>query len=403
MRRIYQSVVVQHFTDCEQMLLLAGPRQVGKTTISLAAKELADPNNFVYLNWDEAKDMELITRGSDAVAARVGLDLLSPQKPLVIFDEIHKYLRWKKYIKGFYDHYKDRVRIIITGSAKLDVYRKDGDSLMGRYFLYRIHPFSIAECITSKLPTKEIRAPKPLDEKLFTALWKFGGFPEPFLKQDERFHQRWKNLRLKQLFREDIRDLTQIQELSQMEVFARLLKYQPSQLLSLTNLAQKAQVSVNTAKRWVNTLESFYYCFLIRPWTKKVTRSLLKEPKIYLWDWADIEDIGAKTENFVAAHLLKAVHFWTDYGFGDFQLHFLRDKEKREVDFLVTKNDQPWFLVEVKVSDTNLSKSLELFQNQTGAKHAFQVVFNMDYVDADCFAKNKPIVVPLKTFLSQLI
>lgn len=403
MRRIYQSVVTQHFTDCEQILLLAGPRQVGKTTISLAAKELADPNNFVYLNWDEAKDMELITRGSDAIAARIGANILSTQKPLVIFDEIHKYLRWKKYIKGFYDHYKDKVRIIVTGSAKLDVYRKGGDSLMGRYFLYRIHPFSIAECITSKLPIKEIRAPQPLDEKLFTALWKFGGFPEPFLKQDERFHQRWKNLRLKQLFREDIRDLTQIQELSQMEVFARLLKYQPSQLLSLTNLAQKAQVSVNTAKRWINTLESFYYCFLIRPWTKKITRSLLKEPKIYLWDWADIEDIGAKTENFVAAHLLKAVHFWTDYGFGDFQLHFLRDKEKREVDFLVTKNDQPWFLVEVKVSDTNLSKSLEVFQKQTEAKHAFQVVLNMDYVEADCFAENKPIVVPLKTFLSQLI
>jgi len=401
MRRIYQAVIENHFDSCKQMLFLAGPRQVGKSTISLVAENLTD--NFTYLNWDEASDRDLILQGSKIVADKINLNRVYIKKPLLVFDEIHKYLKWKNYLKGFYDYYKDKVNIIVTGSAKLDIYRKGADSLMGRYFLYRIHPFSVAECINTALPNQEIQKPKQIDNNLFEVLWEFGGFPEPFLKKNKLFYQRWKNLRIKQLFREDIRDLTQIQELGQIEVFARFLKQQPGQLMSLSNLAQKTQVSVNTVKRWLNTLESFYYCFLIRPWAKRIARSLLKEPKLYLYDWSQVDDPGARAENFVASHLLKAVHFWTDYGFGDFQLYFLRDKEKREVDFLVTKNGKPWFLVEVKISDTHLSKSLEVFQKQTGAMHAFQVVFNMEYVDTDCFQYKTPIVVPVKTFLSQLI
>lgn len=163
-------------------------------------------------------------------------------------------------------------------------------------------------------------------------------------------------------------------------------------------------VSSPTIRRWLNCLEAFYYCFSIHPWTKNVKRSLRKEPKYYLWDWSLIEDPGARVENFVASHLLKAVHFWTDYGFGEFELHFLRDKEKNEVDFLVTKNKAPWFLVEVKISkNSGISKSLYTFQKQTGAKHAFQVIIDMDYIQKDCFAYRNPIIVPAMTFLSQLI
>ncbi|MBU1558571.1 MAG: DUF4143 domain-containing protein, partial [Gammaproteobacteria bacterium] len=156
--------------------------------------------------------------------------------------------------------------------------------------------------------------------------------------------------------------------------------------------------------RWIKTLESFYYCFSLHPWTKNITRSLLKEPKIFLWDWSLLSDPGAKMENFVACHLMKATQFWTDQGLGDYKLYFIRDLEKNEVDFLVSKNDQAWFLVEVKASSNGgISKHLYKFQKQTGAPHAFQVVFDLEYVDKDCFSINDPVIVPVRTFLSQLV
>jgi uncharacterized protein len=402
MDRIYQKVITDHFNNNQQMLFLAGPRQVGKSTISLAAQNLT--GNFVYLNWDESNNRETILRGEKYVAEFAKIDRIYKKKSIIVFDEIHKYPRWKNFLKGFYDYYKEKTGIIVTGSAKLDVYRKGADSLMGRYFLYRIHPFSVAECVTTTLSDQELRESKQINGNKFKSLWAFGGFPEPFIKQDKRFYQRWKNLRTKALFREDIRDLTNIQEITQLEIFAQLLKHQASQLLNFTNLSRKSQISVNTVKRWINTLESFYYCFLVRPWTKNITRSLIKEPKLYLWDWSLVDDEGGRAENFIASHLLKATHFWTDSGFGEFSLYFLRDKDKREVDFLVTKNNKPWFLVEAKKASFGLlSKSLEIFQKQTGAKHAFQVVLDMDYVDVNCFKYTKPIIVPAKTFLSQLI
>jgi predicted AAA+ superfamily ATPase len=402
MDRIYQTIIEDHIANYQQMLFLAGPRQVGKTTIGLALKQL--PQRFTYLDWDKDKDKELILQGIDAVATYAGIMQLEAEIPIIVFDEIHKYRRWKTFLKGFYDSYKGKAHIIVTGSAKLNLYRAGGDSMMGRYFLYRVHPLSVAECLTATIHKQEIRKPKAIAIKDWQRLFEFGGYPEPFLKKDKRFLQRWKSLRTKQLFREDIRDLTNIQELGQLEILASLLNHQSGQLLNLSNLARKMAVTVNTIKRWLNTLENFYYCFLIKPWTKNITRSLIKEPKLYLWDWTDITDTGNRVENFVASHLLKAVHFWTDNGFGKYDLYFLRDKEKREVDFLVTKNEKPWFLVEVKNSNnTSLSKNLTIFQKQTKAEHAFQAAFDLDYVDRDCFEYNTPIIVPAKTFLSQLV
>ncbi len=163
-------------------------------------------------------------------------------------------------------------------------------------------------------------------------------------------------------------------------------------------------MSVDTIRRWLKTLKSFYYCFSIKPWSKNISRSLLKEPKIYLWDWSLIDDLGARRENFIASHLLKAVHFWTDRGLGDYDLYFLRDKEKREVDFLVTKNNHPWFLVEVKSSENKgISPSLFYYKEATLAEFALQVVFDKKYVDKNCFISSDPTVVPVTTFLSQLI
>jgi predicted AAA+ superfamily ATPase len=154
----------------------------------------------------------------------------------------------------------------------------------------------------------------------------------------------------------------------------------------------------------IEVLKSFYYCFTIQPWAHNVVRSLIKEPKIYLWDWSLNSDVGARAENFIASHLLKAVHFWTDRGWGDYALYYLRDKEKREVDFLIVKEGKPWILAEVKHSDKGCpSKSLYYFQEMLGAEHALQVALDMDYVDQSCFDSSKPLIVPAKTFLSQLI
>ena len=403
-RRLYQPLVVDHFKKYRQMLFLMGPRQVGKTTLSFHVQDSLNAD-FFYLNWDNLDNRELILRGPKAIAEFISLDRPRKNPPLLVFDEIHKYRDWKNLLKGFFDTYSHtgEVRIIVTGSARLDVFSHGGDSLMGRYFRYRVHPFSIAELLQEPVIESEISPPSQLDEGLFKKLYSFGGFPEPFLKGEETFYERWKQLRLQQLFNEEVRDITRIHEIHQMELLALHLKQQAGALTNYTSLSNKIRISSETVRRWVSALNQLYYCFSIKPWSKNVTRSLLKEPKIYLWDWSLVEDPGAKAENFIASHLLKACHYWTDRGMGAYELFFLRDKEKKEVDFLVTKNEEPWFLVEVKSSDGPLSPSLEYFQKQIQAPHAFQVVLNLGYEEINCFDYKRPVIVPAKTFLSQLV
>ncbi len=402
MKRLYTQLGDSHFSQNRQMLFYAGPRQVGKTTIGKSLRQIY--HHFDYLNWDIGQDKKLIIAGDEEIAARFGLTKLSSEQRLLVFDEIHKYAYWKNFLKGLFDAYGDRVHILVTGSAKLDVFRKGSDSLLGRYFPYRIHPLSVREMQTDTIPTTLTSPPSAIDADSYHALMTFGGFPEPLTKQNNKFTIQWNRARENLLFREDIRDLTSIRDLDLIQILATLLKDAAGQLVNLSNLAKKLQVSVNTVKRWLSTLESFYFCYQIRPWTKNISRSLLKEPKVYLWNWADVNDVGARAENFIASHLLKAVHYWNDSGEGEFGLYFIRTKEGREVDFIVIKNNKPWFLVEVKSSDNGrLSNNLDYFQQKTDAEHAFQVVIDMPYVDRDCFSINKPIIVPAKTFLSQLI
>jgi len=402
-KRIYSSVIKEHFKNHQQMIFLAGPRQAGKTTVSLMAKEFT--SQFSYLNWDNFDHRKIILEGIENIASFAGLNKLTSEIPIIVFDEIHKYGKWKTFLKGFFDTYKERVKIIVTGSSRLDIYKKGGDSLMGRYFPYRLHQLSMAELGRVELSEKEINEPfKRNGSEDFKKLLKNGGFPEPFIKNDPRFLNRWKTLRQEQLIKEDIRDLSRIQELGQIEILAEMLKYQSGQLLSYTNIAKKINVSADTIHRWIKTLQSFFYCFTVQPWSNNIPRSLLKEPKIYLWDWINVEEEGSRAENLVASHLLKAVHFWTDCGFGQYDLWFIRDKEKREVDFLISQNKKPWFLVEVKLSSkSSISQNLFYFQGKIKAKHAFQVVFDMDYVPENCFRHSEPIIVPAQTFLTQLV
>jgi predicted AAA+ superfamily ATPase len=402
MKRIYTSVIKEHFDRYQQMVFLIGPRQSGKTTVSLMMKEFT--SQFAYLNWDNFDHRKIILEGVGSVANFIGLDKLTLGIPIVVFDEIHKYGKWKTFLKGFFDTYKEKTRIIVTGSSRLDVYKKGGDSLMGRYFPYRLHPLSLAELGRVGLSEKEINEPFQNKKHEFERLILNGGFPEPFLKNDIRFLNRWKVLRQEQLIREDIRDLSRIQELGQIELLAEILKHQAGQLINYSKLANKINVSSGTIQRWIKTLQSFFYCFTVQPWSKNIPRSLIKEPKIYLWDWINVEEDGNRIENLVASHLLKAVHYWTDRGFGQYGLWFIRDKDKREIDFLISKNKKPWFVVEVKSSSKGgINKNLIYFQEKLKVNHAFQVVFDMEYISRNCFKYTKPIIVPAQTFLSQLV
>lgn len=402
MDRIYKHIIASHLENDRQMVFLAGPRQVGKTTVSKTAESLTD--HFVYLNWDFQDDQQLILQGPKAVADEYGLNQPHARKSILTLDEIHKLKNWRNYLKGFYDKYSELVRFVVTGSSKLDVYRNPGDSLMGRYFPYRVHPLSVRELIDTDLVDVELRQPTELPFDVFESLVEFGGFPEPFFKQNKAFYRRWVKLRMEQLFHLDIRDLTRIHEIAQMKLLATILQNQICDPANYSAFATLANVSSNTISVWIDTLRSFYYCFRVTPWAKNIVRSLVKQPKIYLWNWADTEDKGARHENMVAAHLLKAIHLWEDRGLGEYGLYYLRDKDKREVDFLVTKNKEPWFLVEVKSSNNqSISEHLYYFQQQTKAPHAFQLVFNLPYQEIDCFSYNQPVIVPAITFLSQLV
>lgn len=395
LKRLYGSILSAHLENFRQMAFLTGPRQVGKTTI---CRSLGD----IYLNWDNEDHREIILSGPGQVARHAHLDTLTGRPVSIVFDELHKYRRWKLFLKGFFDTYEARVRIIVTGSSRLDVYRRGGDSLMGRYFLFHMHPMSVGELVRAEPHRNPIQPPHSVSDIDWRALWEHGGYPEPFIQRDERFSLRWRGLRRIQLLRDEVRDLTHIQELDQLSVLGRLLERRSGEQLVYSALAREVRVSENTIRNWISTLCSLYFGFLVRPWHRNVARSLRKEPKWFLHDWSGIDDAGKRSETICACHLLKAVEMWTDLGLGSFELYYVRDKERREVDFLVIRDGEPWFLVEAKHSERNLSGTLTYFRKQIGCPHAFQVVLESPFVDIDCFAHRDPVVAPARTFLSQL-
>jgi uncharacterized protein len=394
--RLYDHVLSEHFERNRQMALISGPRQVGKTTTCRGL-------STAYVNWDNSDQRRWIQRGPSAVAEAIGLEQLQKRPQRIVFDELHKYAKWKSFLKGFFDTYGENVQIMVTGSSRLDVFRRGGDSLMGRYFLYRMHPWSVAECLHTELPSKPVRPALSIADADWQALLEHGGFPEPFLKRDARFTRRWRSLRRDQLVREDVREVAQVQDLGALETLTLLLAERTAQQLVYASLSQQLGVSVDTVRRWVDLLSRLHYGFLVRPWFNNVSKALRKEPKWFLRDWSGVAERGARAETLVACHLLKAVEGWTDLGLGEFELRYVRDKLKREVDFLVVNDGKPWLLVEVKTAETKLSSALGHFQMETKAIHAFQVVMDLPFVQADCFRHKTPIVVPARTFLAQLL
>ncbi len=406
MRRFYTTPLQHQLLDQRQMLLVSGPRQVGKTTL---ARAIVESQQGHYYNWDNREHrqwiLESVNNTSTATLFRqIGVDELRDRRVVVAFDELHKYKDWKNYLKSLFDTYENQLALLITGSARMDIFRRGGDSLMGRYFHYRMHPLTLREVSALVDAGQVLQTPAAPLSGALDQLLRFGGFPEPFLKAETRFSNRWQRLRQQQLIHEDIRDASAVHDIAQLDVLAKLLQDQAGQVIRYSTLAKQIAVSVDTIRRWISLLESFYYAFRITPWHHNITTALRKEPKLYLWDWSQVRDSGARNENFVASHLLKAVHWWTDYGLGDYRLHYLRTKDQKEVDFLISRDNQPWILVEVKTSASQpLNKHLAWFQQKTGAQYAFQVVMDRPWVEADCFSTKTPVKVPVESLLMRLL
>jgi uncharacterized protein len=364
----------------EKMVFVGGPRQVGKTTL---AKDIVGSHFSApcYFNWDSRNDRRMIMRSDWPGNA-----------DLIILDEIHKYKKWKSFVKGEHDTLKDRFRFMITGSARLDLYRKGGDSMQGRYHYYRLHPFSMAE-LTGKHGAPAVFEALPLSSRnerdILLSLDKFGGFPEPFIKQNERALRRWQNDKNDRLFREDIRDIQQIRDMAGIQLLSDILPDRVASLLSVNALREDLEVSHRAVTSWLNILEAFYYCFRIYPFAGKNYRSLKKGPKLYLVDWSEIRDEAKRFENLIASHLLKLVHFLYDYEGYKTNLNFLRNVDKKEVDFLVTADHKPWFAVEVKIADTKVSPHLHYYKEKLGIPYCYQVVKK---ADVDRFVKGIRVV-----------
>jgi len=377
------------------MLFISGARQVGKTTLVKGISA-----NEVFFDWDIQEDRLAILGGQRALSDIIG----ARPKQTVIFDELHKYADWKNFIKGFYDLHRDLGwKIIVTGSSKLDTYRKGGDSILGRYFHLQMFPFSVAELVRTDFGDQPISPPAKIDRDAWENLIEFGGFPQPFIKADKRFQRQWLKTRRERLFYEDIRTLGAGYSLDRIELLAELIQMNASCALNYSSFARNLRSSVESVQRWIALLKQLSFCFTLRPWFKNISRAIAKEPKIFLTDWSAISDPGKRSENFAACSLLKAVEGWNDTGLGNYALHYLRTKDKREVDFLIASDGKPWMLIEVKTSDTSISPQLEYFHNLLGTQHALQIVLTLPYEEIDCFALKTPAVVPAQTFLSQLL
>lgn len=341
----------------KKMVFLGGPRQCGKTTFSkqlLSKLEREQHLKGAYFNWDRDEHRRAILK-----------EQWSETDRFLVFDELHKFRRWKNWLKGLYDTLEiPRPCILVTGSARMDLYKQGGDSLMGRYHYWRLHPFSLSEIPNGLSPTVA-----------FERLMKIGGFPEPFLDGNEREARRWRRERLDKVLKEDVRDLESIKDIGTLSVLVDLLRSRVGGLIVISNLKEDLQVDDKTIKKWIGILERMYLIFSIRPYTTNLPRAIQKPAKIYFFDTGDIsENDGSRFENLVATHLLKEIHFKEDITGYRYELRYIRDKEKREVDFVILKDGKVEELIEAKYSESSLSSSLVYYAGRLKPTRVCQIV-----------------------------
>lgn len=335
MKRYLQTFIENDLPS--KIVLLTGPRQCGKTTLS---KQLYE--SYDYFNYD-------------AAVSRLALNKQSwdRKKRLVIFDELHKMKNWKQWLKGIYDTEGIPPEILVTGSSRLNTHKKVGDSLAGRYFQFRLHPLDLKETVTFYGNDAE---------RLFEQLWQCGGFPEPFLKNDKAYYKRWRKTHADIILREDLVNLYTGRDIQAIETLVLLLKDRVGSTVSYANLARDLERDPNTIKRWLQLLEDLYLIFRVKPYHKNITRTLLKEPKFYFYDHASIDiDDGAHLENIVACALLKELHYLEDTQGVTANLHYVRTKDGKEIDFLISIDKKPTYLIEVKTADDMPAAGFQYF------------------------------------------
>lgn len=302
-------------------------------------------------------------------------------RSIIVFDELHKYPRWKNVLKGLFDVHEPRTHWVVTGSAMLNVYRRGQDSLLGRQFTYHLAPFSVAELLTQgrqPLLPKALKpaswtAPTPQAAEAMRTLLQFGGFPEPLFRAETGFLTRWRRTRLDRLVNQDLAATETLRFLPLVEQLMFLLPERVGSPLSLNSLREDLEVHFATIKHWMTLLERVFYGFFVRPYGKRSARLLKKEAKWYLWDWTEIVDPGARFENLVAVHLRKYVDYLNDTGEGNLDLCYVRDKEKREVDFLICQDRKPALLIECKLSAAALSPALRYYAALFQVPNALQI------------------------------
>jgi predicted AAA+ superfamily ATPase len=350
-----------------KMVFVVGPRQVGKTWL---AKEVAlYYDKSLYLNYDRAEDREIILS-----------ETWLPTTTLLILDEIHKMPRWKQYLKGVFDTKSEHLHILVTGSARLDAFRQAGDSLAGRFFIHHLFPFSPSELKRSDFGESSL-------ERLMTR----GGFPEPFLADTDEDANRWRMHYTDSLIREDVLNFENIHSVKSMQLTVDLLRRRVGSPISYTSLAEDVGVSVNSIKKYIHILEDLYIIFRITPFSHNIARSLVRSPKIYFFDTGMVEgDLGVRFENSVAVALLKEVYFHRDYRGVEQELHYLKTKERLEVDFAISEKTELLKMIEVKYRDRDVSKSLRYFHQRYSAKEAIQLVgiLKREYVLDDVTVRN---------------
>lgn len=373
-----------------KMRFVGGPRQCGKTTLAKMLLQ-AKSSEKLYYNWDAPAVRERYR--NDSLFYR--RDIPSRATAWACFDEIHKTPKWKNILKGIYDEDSRKLTLIVTGSARLVPSRRGGDSLAGRYLLFHLPPILAGELSGSPPVFKAPADPRNwLDKKInseessegrsaIDELLKFGPFPEPLLKGSERFSRLWRRNYLDSVIRGDLRDLTRLHDLESVENLISMIPDRVGSPFSMNAVREDLDVAFGTVKNMLRHLERLYVTFSVSPFTGALKRPVKKERKLYLFEWSLIQDPGARFENLVALELLALTWLWRDSGAGDYELSFVRTREGRETDFLITRNGAPWCLFECKFSPANVAPHHLGFAQRLGQIPVVQVVRRHGHLRAE--------------------
>ncbi|MBP7654747.1 ATP-binding protein [Candidatus Dependentiae bacterium] len=406
--KVYKRYIETYlFALPKKMLFLYGPRQSGKTT---TAKKIIKQKGGSYFNWDD-----LTVRREYLKNPRFLYDYIKPGKDnIFVFDEIHKLKNWKNTLKGIYDEFSDKCQIIVTGSARLDTFLKAGDSLAGRYFGYKFNPFGVSE-FAQKFSVIENNA-SPLSyewieknfqyitngnkkiKSSFENLYSLTAFPEPLISNNKRFVNKWSNDYIRQISREDIQTLAAIENITTIENLMLLLPERLSSPLQAQSIADDLQISYKTVVRYIDLLKRVFLIFEVPPYNKSLARAIKKEKKIYFYDYSLAVNEGSRFENFIALNILMYVNRLNDCGIGSYSLHFLKDKDGHEVDFIIANKTKPLLLIEVKLSETDLSKSAHYWINKLNIPF-IQLVKNLD---TPILKQNNAMILPAAGYLQYL-